>query len=123
MNDLRSSQNLNSSINNLFNPNGNGGNSNSGMPAMFNSSTKTYGANNVFSNSLKEGNNQGSNMYSNYQNNIIQTGNVSNSNVFNKPNDTNVSGSSNTINNPFNRSFLDRTNPQNTGYQNMNKPN
>jgi len=92
------------------------------MPAMFNSSTKTYGANNVFSNSLKEGNNQGSNMYSNSQNNSIQ---ASNTNGFNKPKEGNIPGNSNNTNNhnPFNQAFLNRTNLQNTGHQNMNKSN
>lgn len=92
------------------------------MPAMFNSSTKTYGANNVFSNSLKEGNNQGSNMYLNSQNNSIQASN-SNANAFNRPKEGNITGNSNNTNNPFNQAFLNRTNLQNTGHQNMNKSN
>ncbi len=90
------------------------------MPAMFNSSTKTYGANNVFSNSLKEGNNQGSNMYSNYQNNSIQAGST---NVFNKPKEAIISGNSNNVSNPFNQAFLNRASIQNTSNQTMNKNN
>lgn len=114
---------MNSSKNNVFNPGGNVGNSNnpySNMPAMFNSTTKTYGANNVFSNSLKEGINQGNNIYSNSQNSSNQL-NISNG--FFKQKDGQNNAGLNTSSNPFNQAFAARANGHNLSNQNINRGN
>jgi hypothetical protein len=87
---------------------------------MFNSSNKTYGSSNVFSNSFKETNNQGNNSHSNSQNN---SNFLNNSAGYNKPREGQPAGNSNNPSNPFNQAMSARANGHNLSSQSTIKSN